>query len=158
MVNSKGTAEKRWENQKALALRIARTTTRILPDGEGVALRFINQTTEESTSLDLEGIGQVLNSIRPQGDTAIGTMLRARILEPLVYKPLAAGTLKRPLLVSILTDGGPMPEAKGMLASVIVECGNELVRKGRPRDCTFSFPLGLYGIICVRFAKHGLQA
>ncbi|RYP11085.1 hypothetical protein DL764_000243 [Monosporascus ibericus] len=135
MVNKKGTAEKRWENQKALALRISRTTTRILPDGEGVALRFINQTTNESPSLDLEGIGRALNSVYPQGDTAIGTTLRERILKPLVYNPLAAGTLRRPLLVSILTDGGPMPEAKGMLASVIVECGNELVRKGYPRDC-----------------------
>ncbi|KAE8449111.1 hypothetical protein EG329_008494 [Mollisiaceae sp. DMI_Dod_QoI] len=144
MVNAKGRAESRWENQKLLALRIARTTTRILPDGEGVALRFINQTTNESPSLDLDGIQQALNSATARGDTAIGTTLRERILKPLVYNPLAAGTLKRPLLVSILTDGGPAPEAKGTLASVIVECGNELVRKGYPRDCV-KFLIGQIG-------------
>ena len=158
MVNAKGTAEKRWENQKALALRIARTMTRILPDGEGVALRFINQTTNESPSLDLEGIGRALDLAHPKGDTPIGTTLRERILKSLVFDPLAVGTLKRPLLVSVLTDGGPMPEATGTLASVIIECGNKLESKGYPRDCAFSLPLGLYGIICVRFAKYGLQA
>lgn len=142
MINQKGTKEERWENQKKLALRIARTTTRILPDGEGVALRFINQETNESPSLDLDGIGRVLNSVTAKGDTPIGTTLRERILKPLVYDPLAAGTMKRPLLVSILTDGAPSREEMGMLASVIVDCGNELVEKGYPKDCVFSLPFG----------------
>lgn len=146
MMNAKGRAENRWENQKALALRIARITTLILPEGEGVALRFINQRTNESTSLDLAGIQQVLNAAYPNGDTNIGTTLRDRILKPLVFDPLAAGTLKRPLLVSILTDGGPAPEAAGTLANVIVECGNELARKGYPKDCASSFFLGLYRV------------
>ena len=158
MVNKRGTAEKRWPSQLSLALRIARTTTRILPDGEGVALRFINQRTDESPNLDLEGIGRVLNSITPRGTTAIGTTLRERILKPMVYNPLTEGKLKRPLLVSILTDGGPSDEDKGTLVNVIVQCGDELVKKGRPRDGAFPFPLGLYGIICVRFAKYVLQA
>jgi hypothetical protein len=146
MVNANGRAEDRWENQKGLALRIARTTTRILPDGDGVALRFINQVTNASPSLDLGGIGQVLNSVYPNGDTAIGTTLKERILKPLVYNPLAEGKLRRPLLVSILTDGGPSREDKGTLARVIVDCGNELARKGYPKDCAFSLSLGLYGI------------
>ncbi|KAF2801990.1 uncharacterized protein BDZ99DRAFT_577208 [Mytilinidion resinicola] len=144
MVTAKGTAEKRWENQKSLALRIARTMTRILPDREGVALRFINQTTNESPSLDLEGIGRALDLADPKGNTPIGTTLRERILKPLVFNPLAVGKLKRPLLVSVLTDGGPTPEAPGTLASVIVECGNELERKGYPRDCV-KFLIGQVG-------------
>ncbi|KAF2807333.1 uncharacterized protein BDZ99DRAFT_421356 [Mytilinidion resinicola] len=144
MVNAKGTAEKRWENQKSLALRIARTMTRILPDREGVALRFINQTTNESPSLDLEGIGRALDLADPKGNTPIGTTLRERILKPLVFNPLAVGKLKRPLLVSVLTDGGPTPEAPGTLASVIVECGNDLERKGYPRDCV-KFLIGQVG-------------
>lgn len=142
MGNRKGTAENRWGNQKSLALRIARTMTRILPDHEGVALRFINQPTNESSSLDLEGIGRALDSARPGGDTPIGTELRERILKPLVFNPLAVGKLKRPLLVSVLTDGGPSPEPPGTLASVIVQCGNELERKGYPRDCAFFILLG----------------
>jgi len=143
MVNQKGRAEERWESQKGLALRIARNTTRILPDGDGVALRFINQITNASPSLDLNGIGQVLNSVYPKGDTAIGRTLEERILKPLVYNPLAEGKLRRPLLVSILTDGGPSKEDKA-LARVIIDCGNELARKGYPKDCV-KFLIGQVG-------------
>jgi hypothetical protein len=142
MINRKGRDENRWENQKSLALRIAKTMTRILPDGEGVALRFINQRTNESPSLNLEGIGKVLDSVRPNGNTPIGTTLQEHILEPLVFKPLAAGTLRRPLLVSILTDGAPESENMDTLANVIVNCGKKLEKNKYPLDCTFSFPFG----------------
>ncbi|KAL8366648.1 hypothetical protein RB595_010488 [Gaeumannomyces hyphopodioides] len=145
MTNRKGTAEKRWENQKELALRIAKIGTLILPDDQGVALRFINQrTADESANLDLEALGRGFESISPRGDTPIGTTLRERILEPLVLQPLAEGRFKRPLLVSILTDGGPSREDPGKLASVILECGNELVKKGYPMDCV-KFLVGQIG-------------
>jgi hypothetical protein len=142
MVNAKGRAEQRWEGQKRLALRIAAITSRILPGGEGVALRFINQRApNESASLSPDDLDRALTSMVPQGDTAIGTTLWNRILKPLVFDPLAQKKLRRPLLVSILTDGGPSREDKDTLARVIVECGNELVRNGYPRDCKFPRPL-----------------
>jgi hypothetical protein len=135
MTNAKGRLEERWENQKRLASRIAVTTTEILPDDEGVALRFINQSTgDESASLKLGEIGAALDAASANGDTPIGTRLRERILTPLVYEPLAAKNLRRPLLVSILTDGGPSKEEKGTLAKVIIECGDALEKNGYPRD------------------------
>ncbi|KAI0882479.1 uncharacterized protein GGS22DRAFT_195754 [Annulohypoxylon maeteangense] len=144
MTNNKGKEENRWGNQKELVLRIARTTTRILPDGEGVALRFINNETDNSTSLDLEGIGTSISSIVPKGNTNIGTTLEERILEPLVYSRLEAKALERPLLITIITDGGPEPESKDMLAKVIVECGDRLVQDGFPRD-SVKFLIGQIG-------------
>ncbi|KAL8301816.1 hypothetical protein RB597_002301 [Gaeumannomyces tritici] len=145
MTNRKGTAEKRWENQKELALRIAKIGTLILPDDQGVALRFINQrTADESANLDLEALGRGFESVSPRGDTPIGTTLRERILEPLVLQPLAEGRFKRPLLVSILTDGGPSREDPGKLARVILECGSELVKNGYPMDCV-KFLVGQIG-------------
>ncbi|KAL8400372.1 hypothetical protein RB594_000674 [Gaeumannomyces avenae] len=145
MTNRKGTAEKRWENQKELALRIAKIGTLILPDDQGVALRFINQrTADESANLDLEALGRGFESVSPRGDTPIGTTLRERILEPLVLQPLAEGRFKRPLLVSILTDGGPSREDPGKLARVILECGNELVKNGYPMD-SVKFLVGQIG-------------
>jgi hypothetical protein len=154
MTNRIGKAEERWKNQKDLALRIARDTTLILPDNEGVAFHFINKITNDSPSLNLKDIERVLDSVSPTGDTAIGTTLRERILKPLVYDPLEAGTLRRPLLVSILTDGAPYGEAKrpgqedeDVLASVIVECGDQLAKKGKPRDCEFSVLPWIYTVL-----------
>jgi hypothetical protein len=148
MINRKGRAENRWENQEKLALRIARTTTRILPDGEGVAFRFINRELDNSSNLSLEDIGKNINSIVPAGDTNIGTTLRNRILEPLVYSKLVPRTLERPLLISIITDGGPDPEAKDTLANVIVECGNKLSGAGLPRDSTSILSPPKFGPYC----------
>ncbi|KAH6630999.1 hypothetical protein B0J18DRAFT_364010 [Chaetomium sp. MPI-SDFR-AT-0129] len=129
---------------KALALRIARTITMALPEGEGVALYFINQRKFDSPSLDPEGLGRVFNQVSPRGDTSIGTTLKERILQPWVYTPLAAGSLTRPLLVTIITDGGPEPEPQNMLASVIEECGNRLAQNGYPRGCV-KFLIGQVG-------------
>lgn len=155
MVDEEGAAEGRWPSQRSLALRIARTTTRILPDGEGVALRFINHQTDESSTLRLEDIGRVLNSIPARGGTYIGRKLRERILQPMVYEPLTKGTLKRPLLVSILTDGAPSKKDEE-LVNVIVQCGNTLEDYRRPRDgmlpvslnCVVLVVFGLLSMFC----------
>ncbi|EJP62289.1 Ankyrin repeat-containing protein [Beauveria bassiana ARSEF 2860] len=133
-----------WENQKSLALSIARTVTRILPDGEGVALRFINHRINEAPSLDLEGVARVLQSVEPRGATPIGTSLQDCILEPLVFQPLASGKLSRPLLVSIFTDGIPHSENKNTLASVIINCGKILVKNNYPLNYV-NFLIGQIG-------------
>ncbi|KAK1828989.1 hypothetical protein QBC39DRAFT_415165 [Podospora conica] len=144
MINTKGRREERWESQNALCQRIARLTTEALPDGEGVGIRFINQTVDDSSSLDFEGIGGVLGSVTPNGDTPIGTTLQDRILKPLVFDALAKGEFKRPLLISILTDGAPSQEAPDKLSKVIIRCGDDLEQNGYPRDCV-KFLIGQIG-------------
>ncbi|KAF5642777.1 transcription factor [Fusarium tjaetaba] len=127
--------EGRWANQKALIGRIAKITTKILPDGEGVALRFINQDIDNSSNLTFDQISNIIQpmSWQPDGDTDIGTNLKRKILEPLVYAKIANKTFDRPLLVSISTDGMPEPENKQELANAIVECGNKLEAANLPR-------------------------
>lgn len=99
-------------------------------------MRFIDQDVgaNNSSNLDLRSLGGILNSMSPNGDTAIGINLRSKILQPLVYDKLATKTLKRPLLVSIITEGDPSGEDKDELANAIVECGNRLVEARYPRD------------------------
>ncbi|KAF5586511.1 transcription factor [Fusarium pseudoanthophilum] len=120
--------EGRWASQKALIGRIAKITTKVLPDGEGVALRFINQDIDNSSNLTFDQISDIIQpmSWHPDGDTDIGTNLKRKILEPLVYAKIANKTFNRPLLVSICTDGMPEPENKQVLANAIVECGDRL--------------------------------
>lgn len=74
--------------------------------------RFINQDVDDSSNLTLAGIGNVLElmSWKPGGNTEIGTYLRSKILEPLVYSKLEPKSLERPLLISVITDGMPSGE------------------------------------------------
>ncbi|KAI0798931.1 hypothetical protein GGR55DRAFT_684464 [Xylaria sp. FL0064] len=134
MNNAKGRREERWKNQKALALRITRITTRILPDGEGVALVFINKDSDGRLNLDFAGIEKGIDETVTKGDTPIGTNLKEKILDPMIYSKLKNGSIERPLLISIITDGSPSHEEKDTLANAIVERGNKLVDAGLPRD------------------------
>ncbi|KAK4205461.1 hypothetical protein QBC40DRAFT_270994 [Triangularia verruculosa] len=138
--------ENRWVYQKDLVLRIAKISTRILPEREGVALRFINQVIDDSSNLSLEQITKIMSetSWMPNGDTPIGTNLRSQILEPLVYAKLREGTFDRPLLISIMTDGMPSKEEPSELAEAIIECGKELQAAQFPRE-SVKFMIGQVG-------------
>ncbi|KAK4458192.1 hypothetical protein QBC42DRAFT_186588 [Cladorrhinum samala] len=152
--NSSTQKTKWWKHQEKLALGIAQITTRLLPDGEGVALRATNQgpSTDNYYILNLEALGEAMDSMRwksygsldmgtnmkSYGSLDMGTNMKSGILQPLVYDKLAAGTLKRPLLVSIVTDGDCGPEGKDdSLANAILECGNRLVEAKYPRDSKY---------------------
>lgn len=138
--------DRRWVAQEELVKRIAKITTRILPEGEGVALRFINKTVDESPNLTLEDIGNIFyrTSWDPNGDTPIGTFLRSKILQPLVYSTLGQESLKRPLLISVITDGMPSKENKTEFVDAIVECGRKLQAAGYPRE-SVKFMVGQIG-------------
>lgn len=135
--------EGRWDSQNQLINRIARVTTRILPEGEGVYMRYINQEIPRSDSLKFEDLLDVVRPLTWGGDTPIGTNLKSKILEPLVYSKLP-GDLKRPLLVSIITDGMPEPEPRSTLVDAIAECGDKLEAAGLPRE-SVKFMIGQVG-------------
>jgi len=142
----------RWDAQRNLANRIARITTRILPSGEGVALRFINQDVDNSSSLNYEQIGNIINSTNWGGDTPIGTSLRSKILQPMVYDKIQRNEkISRPILVSIITDGMPEPEPRNTLVNEIAECGDRLKAAGYDRASTcFLVLLGPNWVIIIR--------
>ncbi|KAH7102980.1 hypothetical protein BKA62DRAFT_698225 [Auriculariales sp. MPI-PUGE-AT-0066] len=136
----------RWEAQTDLVKKIAQITTRILPEGDGVALRFINQDVDNAWDLSLQSITGILDGISWQqgGDTAIGTYLKSKILQPLVYDKLEPKSLARPLLVSVITDGMPSQEKDSELVDTIKECGDKLEQAGYPRK-SVKFMIGQVG-------------
>lgn len=136
-----------WDFQKDLVERITQITTEILPKGKGVVLRFINQDVENSSNLTaleirnkLAGMSPVTNS----GHSEIGTNLKSKILKPLVYDKLRDKSLKRPLLISVITDGRPNNEDTSMLANTIFDCGERLAGAGYRRERACLCPLLLY--------------
>ncbi|PNP44261.1 hypothetical protein TGAMA5MH_03867 [Trichoderma gamsii] len=138
--------EGRWESQKELIQRITQVTTLVLPEGEGVALRFINRDVDNATNLTLEGIRNILKPMtwQPGGDTPIGTNLQSKILQPLVYEKITNGALERPLLIIIITDGMPEPEDSSVLVNAILECERRLQENDYPPQ-TVKFMIGQIG-------------
>ncbi|KAF8451724.1 hypothetical protein BDZ91DRAFT_809422 [Kalaharituber pfeilii] len=110
--------------------RITKICTLLLPDDEGVEIRFLNCGAKEEelyrqygtvrTSNDAE---TMIREAEYSGFTMLGTILKRDVLQPFVYDVLeVSGHLKRPLLISIITDGKPLGEDNNQLAKVIAEC------------------------------------
>jgi len=138
--------EGRWDAQAQLVKRIAQITTRVLPTGDGVALRFINQNVDNSKKLGLQEIANIIENMswQPRGDTAIGTYLKSKILEPMIYNQLQQKKLERPFLISVMTDGMPSQEKDDEFVEAIKECGDKLEQAGFPRE-SVKFLIGQIG-------------
>lgn len=127
----------RLDAQKQLVKRIARITTRLVPDGEGVELQFINYEREFTGIMDAGEVEDLVAGVETSGATEIGTNLVKKILQRLVYDVIdqPGGRLKRPLIISVITDGMPggsqdSPETPNTFREAIIECGKRLKKVG----------------------------
>ncbi|KAF3055776.1 hypothetical protein GL218_06861 [Daldinia childiae] len=119
----------RIKAQQHLAKRVTKFATYIIPDEDGVELRFINSSVSGSRLREAE-VETIMTNMQPTGDADIGSNLIAKILKPLVYDKLENKELVRPLLVSMITDGFPEPESSNTLRNAIIECGRKLIKAG----------------------------
>ncbi|KZT64587.1 hypothetical protein DAEQUDRAFT_732437 [Daedalea quercina L-15889] len=120
----------RWILQRDLVNRIASIVTRVVPDNYGVWLRFINSLASWD-NLPYADVLRRVDSVRPAGGTPLGTTLRSRILQPLVYDVLQQTShrrLERPLLICVITDGCPTDGTA--FENAIVECRRFLTDAG----------------------------
>ncbi|KAI5784977.1 hypothetical protein DFH27DRAFT_576416 [Peziza echinospora] len=117
--------------------RIVSITTTYTTNNDGIALRWLNQeTTRQLAPMRLkttakvdEIIGEMSKKMR--GPTRLGTMLEQKILKPALYDKIdnVNDELKRPLLITIITDGDPFGEERHQLKQTILNC------KERLRNC-----------------------
>ncbi|KAI8963485.1 hypothetical protein F5Y11DRAFT_319384 [Daldinia sp. FL1419] len=131
--------EDRMGDQRNLVRRVASICTKIVPDELGVHLRFINSKPANTDNLRMEQIQDIMNQVRPLGCTEIGTQLCDRILQPLLYSRYNddVKALKRPLFISIITDGVPYGgnrslETRSTLRDEIKKCQEYLLENGLP--------------------------
>ncbi|KAK6543445.1 hypothetical protein TWF694_000192 [Orbilia ellipsospora] len=131
----------RREDLRSLVKRVAEVTTKIVPDNEGVEIRFINLPTAPHFSKPkLNAIDAIMAEAKYDGWTAIGTNLKEKVLEPLIYAKLRQekAVLTRPVLICIITDGSPedpvVNEKRETLQNNIIECGDILEKHGYHRD------------------------
>ena len=93
--------------------RITEITTHLVPDDEGIIVRFLNTRDKERELYSQYGkirtpqdATSILAAAEYKGPTELGTILEREVLQPYIYDIIDNGkTLDRPLLVSIITDG-----------------------------------------------------
>lgn len=88
--------------------RVATVTTLLDPDG--IKLRFINLKGDSNFN-DIQTTAQASKIFRDEyfgfngSHSRIGTQMRKKIVEPLVFAKIEEGSLTRPLLITTITDG-----------------------------------------------------
>ncbi|KAL7823871.1 hypothetical protein V8C26DRAFT_384120 [Trichoderma gracile] len=113
----------RARDQIRLVRRVARISTKLVPDDCGTGLQFINKRRPSDNNLKEEQVEQIMESVEPRGNTRIGTNLEHKILKPLIYDIINENKkLPRPVLVSCITDGCASGEPTTEFRDTIVRC------------------------------------
>jgi len=93
--------------------RIAEIATHLVPDDEGVEVRFLNTHDKERALYAKYGkirtpqdATSMLSGADYSGPTELGTILEREVLQPYIYDIIDNGKkFERPLLISVITDG-----------------------------------------------------
>ena len=98
------------------------------------AVRFINDARTWDSLTTGAAVEQAVKSAAYNGYTPIGTQLKNKILQPMLYDKLAAGTLTKPVFVIVITDGWPYNEAADLFRNNIVEANAKIKAAGMRRS------------------------
>ncbi|EHK41816.1 hypothetical protein TRIATDRAFT_321974 [Trichoderma atroviride IMI 206040] len=123
------------------------TSMRDVPLGYGTSLQFINLKSEDvhNNKLTYNDVKKKIDSMRPHGNTRIGTNLYKKILKPLVYDVInSKNRLKRPIFISCITDGCPSGESTEQFKEEILKCVRFLDANDYPRS-TVRFQISQIG-------------
>ncbi|GAA6002711.1 uncharacterized protein JCM10292_002979 [Rhodotorula paludigena] len=93
-------------------------------DSDGIdesLIRWLNSKKEGNNINSESQALELVSRIKFDRATPLGTSLRDKILEPLVYKKVKKNTLKKPALIVIITDGAPTGEPRDKIVKVIQE-------------------------------------
>ena len=87
--------------------RVAYFATRLQP--KGISIRFLNHDEGVGKSFDdltdAHDIDMKVASVPFQGNTRLGEVLDAKIVQPMILKKVQSGKLERPVFVVLITDG-----------------------------------------------------
>ncbi|KAH9249137.1 hypothetical protein BASA81_013161 [Batrachochytrium salamandrivorans] len=99
-------------------------------DNDGIQLYFMNSQLVVHGVSTAEHVKEALSKVRFSGMTPLGTQFKTKVLEPLVVAPARNGTLTKPVLTVIVTDGEPTREPIDTLRDAIVEAKGFLSTTG----------------------------
>jgi len=96
--------DNRFDDQRDVVKRISRIAHTY--NRAGISLRFINSLDDDGYNRLSHGdISFALGLVFPNGTTRLGTKLLEKVVLPFVIEPARRGELRRPVLISMITDG-----------------------------------------------------
>ena len=131
----------RIKDLRVILSRVVNAAT--LFDDDGISVRFINWSPPYRSSGDPpenftqekldnirseQDVDRLMSAVPFKGTTALGTQLKAKILDPLVLDRARHGTLSKPVLIITITDGQPLGEPKNAVFDAIRDVSSELSR------------------------------
>jgi len=93
-------------------------------DADGISLRTFKDTVRADNVKTVADVDKSVAKMRFNGSTPIGPAIRSHVLEPMLFKPAARGSLKKPVLVLVVTDGAP--DNKGDVVNAVASVGRTL--------------------------------
>jgi hypothetical protein len=132
----------RISDLKLILERVASVAT--IFDDDGVSLRFMNANYQphllENIKTEAQ-IQQLMSSVQYKGLTPMGTELRKKVLEGIIFPKMRQGQMQKPFLVIAITDGQPAGEPAHTVSDTLKTALNE-VRSNFPANTqaiTFQF-------------------
>lgn len=110
----------RIEELKMMVGKIA--TAAGLFDSDGIEVRWLNSKKEGNGFTTEAQAIELIGRVKWDRATPLGTAMKHKILEPLVYKKVKKNALKKPLLIVAVTDGAPTAEPRDEIVKVCVPC------------------------------------
>lgn len=105
---------------KEYVRRVTKITTML--DSTGISVRLINfpHDTGFNGITTVGAVDNIMSRVYPSGGTPIGTQLQRKVLQPLLFEKTRRKALKKPLLITTITDG----EVRTKLFPLGLRCAN----------------------------------
>jgi len=99
--------EKRFVTLEDTLGRVAKFATILSPDG--ISVRMLNYTGDEKGRWDnlktVEDVRKRMETVQYLAGTPLGTRLSSNVLEPMILSKAKCGSLRKPVIVVMITDG-----------------------------------------------------
>jgi hypothetical protein len=124
--------ESRFSTLKTIVRRIALICSAY--NASGITIRFINAQNDAGFNgiRTEEQVETCLDTVDLAKGTPLGTRLFEKVVHPLIVQKAQRGELRRPVVVSVVTDGEPTGEHKDTLKRTILATKNELEKLSTP--------------------------
>ena len=97
--------QERTDDLLFIVSQVADIATRF--DKDGISLRTFKNTLSADKLTSVDKVQKEISKMKYNGGTPMGSGINKFVLEPLVYKPAARQSLRKPVLVIVITDGAP---------------------------------------------------